>query len=85
VEHDCTTPIKCCTNIKINVDRTKKEKWGNLHAHWINEITRRGRPSFRIILVVKIKRPTSILFSSTKHYYKDRQGISKLYGISNHR
>jgi hypothetical protein len=20
----------------------KKEKWGNLHAHWINEITRRG-------------------------------------------
>jgi hypothetical protein len=46
VEHDCTTPIKhpikFCTNIKINVDRTKK-KWGNLHAHWINEITRRGR------------------------------------------
>lgn len=33
VEHDCTTPIKCCTNIKINVDRTKEKKSGGTYMH----------------------------------------------------
>jgi hypothetical protein len=64
--------------------RQDKKKVGELTCtldKWDHE---KRQASFRIILVVKIKRPTSILFSSTKHYYKHMQGISKLYGISNH-